>query len=508
MGWNRDNAIKRITAVEESIPAIEIRDLQREMNLANVTLPKPKRITGVHLYSAVDNEAAHVTDIFDVKDREAARPPVRAVHLWQREVSRIVCTDMEAAKIHFQGTRLHALVYRPIGSIDEIAARAIVLARAIEITTAQAFNEVLGDDAGFSIAAGAAFGKAVATRSGSRGDSELLFIGDPANRGAHAIKTGRSLRITRELAELLDEHLGAALVDDGDGHARVDMTLEAVEAAVERYELGWSLDASRARIEADLASTPLEKVGISKATTKIDKDRLSLANSKLNDAASLFGDIDGFTALVEAADEDADQERLVRRFHVTRAELRHVATQDFETLRIQYQGDRTQALRHMPHDDEGERALQAVRLAAAWQSTVEDTIPSVIGSEDDIHLAIGVDAGATVLSKLGERGNRDMICLGRAVRLAAKIQSRLDGDEIGISGGVHKLLPDRVAKLFEWDAAKNCHIAKGLRYNDVLLAEEAEELDKASGSNGDKPRIPASGAAAGAVILPRRRWHP
>ena len=119
------------------------------MNLENVTLPKPKRITGVHLYSAVDNEAAHVTDFFDVDDREAARAPVRAVHLWQRELSRVVCTDFDAAKIHFQGTRLHGLVYRPVGSIHEIAARAIVLARAIEITTAQAFNEVLGDEAGW-----------------------------------------------------------------------------------------------------------------------------------------------------------------------------------------------------------------------------------------------------------------------------------------------------------------------------------------------------------------------
>lgn len=497
-------AIERIEGIERSIPTIEVTPLQREMNLDNVTVGRPKRITGVHLYSAVTNEAAHITDLLDLVDRDRARAPTRTVHLWQREVNRIVCNDFDAAQVHFQGTRLHALIYRPVSALAEIVGRAVALAHAINITTKQAFNEILGDEAGFALAAGAAFGETLATRSGSRGDSELLFIGDAANQGAKAIRAGTVLRVTSSLGELIDDELDAKLIDADDGYVRVAMTRDAVEAAVERYKLDWSFDASAKRIEDDVDNTPLNKAGISKATTTIDKHRLSLGNTKLNDAVSLFGDIDGFTEVVEGATGNADRERLMRHFHIARAEIRHVTTQDFGTLRVQYQGDRTQALDHLPHDDDAARALHAVRLAAAWQSTMEESLPAVIGNPDDIHLAIGLDASPTIVSKLGQRGNRDMICLGKAVRLAAKIQGRLDGDEVGISTSIHELLPSRVANLFSWDKTKKCYLARGLRYNDVVLAEEAGDLDEGIGSNGNSFSI---GGATSGLAFPRRRWH-
>jgi class 3 adenylate cyclase len=509
VSWNKQKSKERIEKIDAGIPPIEVSPLQRKMDLNNVTLGKPKMVEGVHLYVAVANEAAHVTDLLDPTDRDAAQAPLRAVHLWQREVGRIVCTDFDAAKVHFQGTRLHAIVYRPVGDSDEIITRAVALAHAIEMTTRLAFNEVLGDEAGFKVASGASFGDTLATRSGSRGDSELLFLGNAANHGAKAIKSDVRLRVTPEIAETIVAYVDdAETTDDGDGYYRVKLGRDAVESIVERYKLGWSLDQSRKRIEADLSNTPLDKVGVSKATANIDKDRLSLANSKLNDAASLFGDVDGFTATVEAATTDVEKEDLIRRFHVIRAELRHVTVQDFDTLRVQYQGDRIQALRHMPHDDEADRALRAVRLAAAWQSSMEETLPSVLVGLADVHLAVGLDVGATIVSRLGERGNRDVICLGKPVRRAAKIQGKLDGDEVGISDGVRKLLPGRVADLFTWDSSKNCYVAQGLRYNDVILAEEAEKLDSSNGSNGsnEKTSIPTGGGSI-REFAPRPRWH-
>lgn len=505
MSWNRAKAIERIQTAAKNMPEIVVTPLTREMNLENVTLGKPKTITGVHLYSAVTNEASHITDGLEVSDQDAARPALRAVHLWQREISRVVCDDFSAAKVHFQGTRLHALVYRPVGDDAEIVSRAVALAHAIRLST-NAFNELLGDEAGFTLAAGAAFGETLATRSGSRGDSELLFLGHAANQGAKAIDNATRLRVTKDVVDLLDDGLdGLTITDLGDDRFRVSMTEAAVDAIVERYKLDWSLEASRTRIEDDLDNTPLEKVGVSKATATINKDRLSLANSKLNDAVSLFGDIDGFTAIVEAATSDADKARLLRRFHLMRSELRHVATQDLDTLRVQYQGDRIQALRHRPHDIDADRALNAVELAAAWQDTMEDTLPEVLGPLESAHLAIGLATGPTAISKLGERGNRDMICLGKAVRRAAKIQSKLDGNEVGISDAVLKLLPDRVANLFAWNSGKNCHVAKGLTYNEVVDAAEADKLDKAASAM--KSRIPAASGALREYAAPRPRWH-
>lgn len=503
MSWNKEKSRKRITAHDSRIPTIEISRLERKMNLENVALGKPKIIDGVHLYAAVANEAAHVTDFLDAGDQDAAKKPVRAVHLWQRELSRIVVKDFDAAKIHLQGTRLHALVYRPVGDQTEIVLRAVALAHAIEITTRRAFNEALGEEAGFKVASGASYGDTLATRSGSAGDSELLFLGDAANQGAKAIKSDVSLRVTPEIANLVSDEDELEAVDLGDGYFRLNMTQAGVEAVVAKYKLDWSLDGSRKRMEDELKNTPLTKVGISKATANIDKDRLSLADSKLNDATSLFGDVDGFTAVVEAATTDAEKQKLIRRFHVMRAELRDVTVQDFDTLRVQYQGDRIQALRHLPHDDDASRPLRGVRLAAAWQSSMEETLAPALGALEGVHLAVGLDVGPTVVSKLGEHGNRDMICLGKPVRRAAKIEAKLDGDEVGISDALKKLLPLRVAELFKWDTNKNCHVARGLRYNDVINAEQAEKLDKGdpNGSNGGRVTRGVREHA------PRPRWH-
>lgn len=504
MSWNKQRSAERIATINNSIPAIELSQLERKMNLGNVTLGRPKVIDGVHVYSAVANEAAHVTDFLDAGDQDAAKKPLRAVHLWQREIGRVVVKDFDAAKVHFQGTRLHGLVYRPVGNTAEIVLRAVALGHAIEITTRRAFNDVLGDEAGFKIASGASYGHTVATRSGSAGDSELLFLGDAANQGAKAIKPDVRLRVGAEIVDIVGDEDGVEVVDMGDGYYRLSMTEEGVEAIAAKHKLGWSLDASRKRVENDLQNTPLSKVGVSKATANIDKDRLSLANSKLNEAVSAFGDVDGFTAMVEAATTNAEKQKLIRRFHVMRAELRHVTVQDFDTLRVQYQGDRIQALRHLPHDDESDRALWAVRLAAGWQSSMEETLAPALGALEGVHLAVGLDDGPTVISKLGEHGNRDMICLGKPVRRAAKIEAKLDGDEVGISDALKKLLPARVAEVFKWDNNKNCHVARGLRYNDVIHAEEAEKLDK-SNSNGGQ----SSGPAVGGVRehTPRPRWH-
>lgn len=511
MSWNKDRSAERIKKIDARIPAIEVSRLERKMNLDNVTLGKPKIVEGVHIYSAVANEAGHITDLLDPSDQDAAKPPVRAVHLWQRELGRIVCKDFDAAKIHCQGTRLHALVYRPVGNAVEVVSRAVALAHAIDLTTRLAFNEALGDEAGFKLASGASFGATLATRSGAAGDSELLFLGNAANQGAKAIKAETRLRVTSDVVDIVRDELdGIDIADMGNGYYRLSMTEDGVDAVVAKYGLGWSLANSRKRIEDDLNNTSLDKVGVSKATANIDKDRLSLANSKLNDSISLFGDVDGFTAMVEAAMTDDAKERMIRNFHVMRAELRHVTVQDFDTLRVQYQGDRIQALRHMPHDDEGNRALRAVRLAAAWQSSMEETIAPALGGLSGIHLAVGLDVGPTIVSKLGEHGNRDMICLGKPVRRAAKVQGKLDGDEVGITEALKSLLPQRVADLFTWDSAKNCHVASGLRYNDVALAEEAEKLDRggSNGSNGNvqKTNIPA---VEGGVRepAPRPRWH-
>lgn len=523
MAWKKEKSRERIERIAEGIPEIAISDLTREMNLENVTLGRPKRIRGVHLYQGLANEQRLIDDILDAEDQDAARAPVRRVHLLQREVARIV-RDFDAAQVHFQSTRLHALTYRPVSDEAEIVGRAVTMACAIDLMVRKALNPALPDDPDLVCVAGASYGSVLATRSGARGDSELLFVGDPANRGAKAIDATARLRVTPEICVLLDPGLGVEPADQGDGHHALSMSEEAIDAAVERFGIDWSLDRSRRRVEDDAEAIPLDAIKISKATAEIDKGALGPSNTKLNEAISAFGDLDGFTAIVEGAASDEERAKLVRDFHVMRAELRHVAVQDVPpTLRVQYQGDRIQVLRHLPHDDAEARALAIVEVAAGWQSSMTETLPEFLHN-DAVKLATGLAAGPTVVTKVGRRGNRDVVALGRGVRRAERIQRNLDGDEVGIDGEIYELLPEDLAAKFGWRAGTQGYVAEDLRANELAYALEASSLDHGEPQRVTAGEVASVGLALGAAGLagaaanraaarernatPRRRWAP
>jgi class 3 adenylate cyclase len=478
MPWNIDNSRKRVTGIAASIPKIEISDLKREMTLENVKLANPKRVTGAHCYIALASEKPLTDALSDVEDRDAAKRVARQLHLYQRAVGR-TADAFGAARIHFQGARLHSLIYRPFADHSEIGARAVGMSLAAGLVVRRALNPALKDDPDLSTAAGAAFGESLATMSGSRGDAELLFIGEAANQGAKAIDSATTLRISSELLDLLDiEDLGISVNEKPDGFHSVSMTEEALTSLAERYGIDWSLDKAAKKVEEDAENITLDSVGINKATAEIDKDRLSLASGKFNEALTTFGDLDGFTAIVEEAMGDNDRlTSLVRAFHIVRAELRHVAIGDYgPNLRVQYQGDRIQLLRHLPHDNSIKRAEQALRTAAAWNSSLTLTLPEVIDIEG-LALATGVADGPTLISKLGTRGNRDVLAVGTGVRHAERIQRNLDGGEIGIDTSTLDRLPEGVQDLFEWRSGPQVHVCVDCDIAALELAMRAESYE-------------------------------
>jgi len=524
MGWKKDVSKARVKRIAESVGTVEISDLRKEMKLSNVALRKPKRIEGVHLYIGPRNEKELVDELLSAEERAAARTILRRVHLYQREVGRII-GDFDAAQVHFQGTRLHALVYRPVGDQEEVVARAVSMALAIELGIRRALAEALPDDPCFSLRAGASHGKTLATMSGERGDSELLFIGNAANQGAKVL-SDRRLRVTSELRELLNEdYYGISVEPLGDGTYSLAMERSAIEEAASRFAGGWTLERSIKRVAEDAQKLPVEAFSVKKATSEIDKDSLGRSNSKLNDALSVFGDLDGFTAVVEAARSDRERAALVRAFHIIRYELNYVRKDDYSgSLRVQYQGDRIQVLRHLPHAEPGDRALDALRIAAGWQSSIRETLPEVV-DRDDLRLATGIAAGPTIVSKLGTTGNRDVLALGPDVRRAERIQRNIDGDEVGVAGPVHELLPEDVAALFGWRAGAQGYVAEDLRINQLELALQAESLaagesQRVARRNGAYLVGALAGTALGAAATartkhpqaqeaharPRRRW--
>ena len=187
MSWNYDTSLDRIMNHLQNNGEITIEKLVRDADL-NVLLSETncREIFGAHVYVDVPNFARLATEI----EGEDYRRVIQAVHLYQREVSRIVenSTIFDGVRVHFQGPKLHALLFRPIDAASELAIKAVLLQAVLQEFVDTVFNPAFPALSNLVIAGGADIGDAIGTKNGMRGDRELLFIGAPANYAAKVIR--------------------------------------------------------------------------------------------------------------------------------------------------------------------------------------------------------------------------------------------------------------------------------------------------------------------------------
>ena len=169
----------------------------------------------------------------DVEDDDM----VRLLHVFAREASQITEWDFDGQKVHFQGPRLHALAYRPIGDESAMAAKAVLTSLAIRHMVAL-FNEQLGlaEDVAWVVAAGIDHGMTLATRNGAGGDQELLFLGNAANRAAHVLSEV-GVRMTAAVREFLPELFDPYVSEVSSDEYCVSMSASRVESVADSF--GW-----------------------------------------------------------------------------------------------------------------------------------------------------------------------------------------------------------------------------------------------------------------------------
>lgn len=481
MSWNYDRSRDRITAHLDGMGAIEVERLTRDASLETLLSETTCReITGAHVYVAVSNfpklasEGSYADDV---------KRLVQGVHIYQREVNRLVEStrlfgDYPGYPIHFQGAKLHALFFRPIADHEALATRAVVLQLVLRDFVKHVFNPAFPYYENFSISGGADFGDAIGTQNGTRGDRELLFLGDPANHAAKIIRGNGALRVTNRVYDVLPEVLQdlCTAVGDGSDYRLAMLTPNELDEVLDDLEVVWDREKSAERVESDKQRFPLKVISYSGATESIALDTLGITNSKRVEAASVFADVSGFTRYIENATTAAEQEDALRIFHAIRKEMARVLRGDFSGLRIQYQGDRVQGLFHLPADDVSAIATRAVEGAIGLQSSMETTIKELLPAAKPLSLAVGIDLGTTIVSKLGTRGQRDRICLGESVEAAAACEERIAGGQIGVSAVVYHALPQRLQRFFKEDEALLCYVATGLTADTVARAATAESM--------------------------------
>lgn len=456
MGWKRDQSLERIAANWSTRNRdIEVAKLGREMDLDNITFPKGKRIFGAHIYATVSGSGK----LGRLATPEDAQSAIQRLALWQAEVSQIAAA-FGIPIITFQGARVHLLNYRPIDDDEEIAVKAVLLGRAISLMTGHAFNPLFADDEAFDARAAVDIGETVGTRGGTRGDSELLFLGSAANRPAKLLGKNR-LTVTMRLREALGDRLPVPPVCDADSMT-LSLSKTDVESKVAELGIDWSTTKSADRLAADLEKWPTDRFGVSGATTLINPTSLSRSNSKNVTAAVIVADIDGFSAYIDEAENDDIKRNAIITLDAIRRELRAVLKTDYDGVRIQYQGDNMIGIVHLPNGDSAAIAKAAVEIAAAMQSSIEDTLPAYVWDAGRLHLAVGIALADTVVTSLGKYAKRNALVMGAAATSAEQIQMRLDAHEIGISKAVFDELPDAVGDLFAWDTGKKAYVAQHL----------------------------------------------
>ena len=262
---------------------------------------------------------------------------------------------------------------------------------------------------------------------------------------------------------------------------------------LETVGVEWDPEESAERIEEDKRTFPLKDIQYSDAEVPIDLDSLGVTNNKRIWAASLFADVDGFTRYIDAAKTDNEKKSALRVFHVIRKEMAAVVKQDFAGLRIQYQGDRVQALFHLPKDDFNAIVEKSINAAVGLQSSMEFTLKKCLPESSPLHLSIGIDADITLVSKLGIRGDRDRICIGMGVERAAACQESCKGAEIGITRSAYKLLPATMQQHLTYDLKRELYVAPD-------LTAEKVELNQAAASYVAGSRVFVQSAKAGVSI--------
>jgi len=502
MSWNYQTSKERIKNHLSSLGTIEIEKLVRDADLyALLSETTCREIFGAHVYVDVPNFAQLATEV-----EGADYPRVnQAIHLYQREVSRIVEGSgvFDGIRVHFQGPKLHALFYRPIDAAGQLATKAVLLQAVLREFVRNVFNSAYPALADIVIAGGADIGDAIGTQDGMKGDRELLFIGDPANYAARIIGEPGELRLTARIYDELTKEIRQLCSKAVDGNYILDsFDWSVLQRLLINEGIQWSPETSAERLQEDKVKFPLKDISCSDADTTIDLDALSITNNKRVKAASLFADVDGFTRYIAAATTVEQKQSALRVLHAIRKEMAAVVKHDFDGLRIQYQGDRVQAFFHMPKNDPGAIVAKAIDAGVGLQSSMQHTLKECLPEIGDLQLAVGIDFGLTLVSRLGTRGQRDRICVGSAVERAAACQERCHGSEIGITSPVYILLEEAVQRQFRLDDQRGLYIATS------LTAEKTERLKKAAAYAGGQPvflRSTKSGVTVGNTEGPGAR---
>lgn len=495
--WNESAAASRIETRIAEVENVEIRDYVRDTDLYALKNGVAYRVDGVHVYVDILN-LDEMLGLTNYEGVTVHRRTLRFLNNHFRAVRKVLL-DVDAIEVDFHNQRLHAVFAKPYGDEAARVRRAVA--------TAQLITDVLGqtgeggDDPlpNAKVRVGIDSGEALAVNNGRRGHREPLFLGQPANLAAKrsAGGTGTGIFLTNNARTAA----GMVKVQNVDETA---LTAEEVKTCQDKAKLDVTVDSVVKRWRDDLVNFPIGAFEFSAHTPpfrELDLEALTPKNSRRQDAASIYADIDGFTNYVgDRIDDDETAKDVVRVLHVLRAELDAVLHEDFAGRKIRFIGDCAHGVLvegTAATTDAEETAKNALLCAAAMRSSFALALNMLDEEGVDVGnlgLAIGADLGTLAITRLGMKGEMVRCAVSRAVLRSEQEQRRCEGDETAIGAALKKAAPVVFRNMFG-DGCKRA----GFDYDEATKALDKADADakKSQGASGSLLRGATAAASAG-----------
>lgn len=496
--WNAQTAKTRIEARLAEVKDLTVKDYVRVTDLERIPRNTAYRVDGVHVYLDILNMESILAST-DVEGTRTHQRTLRFLNLLYRAVARILA-QVDAIHVDFHNQRLHAVIAKPYDDEVDRVHRAVAMSQLIiDVLGRQAEQ---GDDAlpAAKIRVGIDSGEALAVNNGRPGAREPLFLGRAANLAAkRAAGDTAGIYVTDHVRATL----GWDAVEDEDVTA---LATAQIEASQVEADLDVTADDIWDAWIDDLDHNPIGRFEFSAHTppyATLNLDALGPSHARRQDALSLYADIDGFTQYVaDNIDSDADAEDVVRVLHVLRSELDAVLAADFQGAKIRFIGDCIHGALIEGTAQTTDALLttsNAIACAGALRSSFElaKSILAEQGIACDLGLAIGVEYGPLVITRLGIKGDLIRCAVGRCVLASEEEQLRCSGRQTALGPVASGHAPEWARTWFGTTRRQT-----GVTYEEVVNRRtQAESGAKSATALSLLRPVAASAAAAASASL-------
>ncbi len=473
--WDQDKSSERVSKQWDNLKTedITVERLTREMDLSNLSATDVRIVHGAHLYLDVTNVRRLVESA--VLRREDFKPLHRYIHVLRIELRRIVQQVFGGDKIQVQGPKFHGLLYKPYDDDESLAWNAMLVGIALTETVRVSLPEVFSGYPSMTPTVGIALGDTIVANVGARGNRELISIGSAANHAAKILGAPNTVTVTADLWSALSEEHRKVFAEDGDNYKLDWLLAGAGTVSAEGFQ--WSAEDSAKRMQESVDALPLSEIESHGAQSRINLGELGPKHFKTCMAGTVFVDIDGYTALIDSKMHDADElKKAVKLLQLFRHELHCVTNDDFDGVTIQHQGDRLQAILHLPADDDDRIREKLAEFCISCNSSVEQVLNEDYVVFDKYYVAIGASYGKTVVVRSGTKGDLDAGCFGDAVLNAEALQVLSHGGEIRISKDVFASISNETVRgFFKFDSDDDCYKAVELTWSRIEDAENTKQ---------------------------------